>query len=47
MGMKEINFIFVKGVVVFDTVSREARGTFPLNGDLKCSVVRIPKFLPV
>ena len=45
--MKEINFIFGKGVVVFNAVGREASRTFPLDIDLKCSVARIPKFLPV
>jgi len=45
--MKEINFIFGKRVVVFNTVGREASSTFPLVIDVKCSVARIPKFLPV
>ena len=31
LGMKEINFIFGKGVVVFNAVGREASGTFPEN----------------
>ena len=34
-GMKEINLVFGKGVVVFNTVNREASGTFPLNDSLK------------
>ena len=29
-GMMEINFIFGKGVVVFNAVEREASDTFPL-----------------
>ena len=43
--MKEINFIFGKGV--FNAVGREASGPFLLVIDLKCSIARIPKFLPV
>ena len=30
-GMKEINFIFGKGVVVFNAVGREVSRTFPLR----------------
>ena len=34
-GMKAVNFIFGKGVVVFNTVSKEVSGTFPLSDWLK------------
>ena len=33
--MKEINLVFGKGVIIFNTVSREASGSFPLNDWLK------------